>query len=68
MRGGTPLTPGGTIRALTLDELGNASAWVREYRADRLGSGFVQLWGLGASVERLPYVRAVAEYGLLRKS
>jgi len=28
----------------------------------------VQLWGLGMSVERLPYVRAVAEYGLLRKS
>jgi hypothetical protein len=67
MRGGTPLAPGGSIRALTLDELGNASAWVREYRADRPGSGFVQLWGLGATLDRLPYVRAVAEYGLLRK-
>jgi len=68
MRGDTPVIPGGVIRALTLDELGFASAWVREYRADRPGSGYVQLWGLGMSVERLPYVRAVAEYGLLRKS
>jgi len=68
MRGDTPVVPGGVIRALTLDELGFASAWVREYRADRPGSGYVQLWGLGMSVERLPYVRAVAEYGLLRKS
>ena len=67
VRGATPVAPGGSIRALTLDELGNATAWVRQYRADRPGSGFVQLWGLGATVDRLPYARAVAEFGLLRK-
>jgi hypothetical protein len=66
-RGATPLAPNTVTRALSLDELGNASAWLREYRPDRPGSGFVQLWGLGASVERLPYIRAVAEFGLLRK-
>lgn len=67
-RGATPLAPSAVTRALTLDELGNASAWLRVYRADRPGSGFVQLWGLGANVERLPYIRAVAEFGLLRKA
>jgi outer membrane protein assembly factor BamB len=67
LRGGTPIKATGSIRALTLDELGASSAWVREFRADRPGSGYVQLWGLGATVDRLPYVRAVAEYGLLRK-
>lgn len=51
---------------LTLDELGKTSTWVRSYRSDRPGSGFVQLWGLGATLERLPYVKAVAEYGLIR--
>ena len=66
-RGATPLAPKAVTRALTVDELGNAAAWVREYRADRPGSGFVQLWGLGTSAERLPYIRAVAEFGLLRK-
>jgi len=67
VRGATPVSPKAVTRALTVDELGNTSAWVREYRPDRPGSGFVQLWGLGASLDRLPYVRAVAEYGLLRK-
>lgn len=67
LRGATPVVPGGNIRALSSDELGAASVWVREYRADRPGSGYVQLWGLGATVDRLPYIRAVAEYGLLTK-
>lgn len=67
MRGGTPVKPGGGIRALSRDELGAATAWLREYRADRPGSGYVQLWGLGATADRLAYIRAVAEYGLLRK-
>jgi hypothetical protein len=40
---------------------------VRVYRSDRPGSGYVQLWGFGATVERLPSIRAAAEYGLLRK-
>jgi len=43
-------------------------AWVRVYRPDRPGSGFVQLWGLGATADRLPLVRAAAEYGLLRRA
>jgi outer membrane protein assembly factor BamB len=68
VRGNTPIKAGGSIRALTLDELGASSAWVREYRADRPGSGYVQLWGLGTTADRLPIIRAVAEYGLLRKA
>jgi hypothetical protein len=52
--------------ALAVDETGMTAAWVRRYRPDRPGSGFVQLWGLGASLDRLPAIRAVAEYGLLR--
>ena len=65
-RGDYPLTPSSQVQPLTLDELGKTTAWVRVYRPDRPGSGFVQLWGLGASLERLPYVRAIAEYGLTR--
>jgi hypothetical protein len=30
----------------------------RRYRQDRLGSGYVQLWGFGATIERLPAIRA----------
>ena len=51
---------------LAVDELGKTSAWLKTYRPDRPGSGFVQLWGLGATPDRLPFIRAVAEYGLLR--
>jgi len=46
-----------------IDELGRTSVWVRTYRPDRPGSGFVQMWGLGATADRLPLVRAVAEHG-----
>ena len=45
---------------------GFTTAWVRAFRPDRPGSGFVQLWATGATAERLPVIRAVAEYGLLR--
>ena len=65
-RGAFPMTPAPDIQPLALDELGKTTAWVRVYRPDRVGSGFVQLWGLGATPDRLPVVRAVAEYGLLR--
>ena len=65
-RGDYPIAPSSQIRPLALDELGKTSAWVRSYRSDRPGSGFVQLWGLGATLERLPYVKAVAEYGLIK--
>ena len=66
MRGSSALPPSAVTEALTIDEVGKASAWVRSYRADRPGAGFVSLWCMGASVERLPVIRAVAEYGLLR--
>jgi hypothetical protein len=45
---------------------GAATAWVRNYRPDSPGSGYVQLWAFGATADRLPVIRAVAEYGLLR--
>jgi outer membrane protein assembly factor BamB len=65
-RGDFPLAVSAALQPLGIDELGKTSAWVRVYRRDRPGSGFVQLWGVGATLERLPLVRAVAEYGLLR--
>ncbi len=65
-RGATPLPRSAVTEALAVDETGMTAAWVRRYRPDRPGSGFVQLWGLGASLDRLPAIRAVAEYGLLR--
>ena len=37
------------------------------YRPDHPGSGYVQLWGFGATAERLPMIQAAAEYGLLRR-
>ena len=32
------------------------------------GAGLVQPWNMGANLERLPMIRAVAEYGLLREA
>jgi outer membrane protein assembly factor BamB len=66
-RGEYPLAVSDVTVPLAIDELGMTTAWVRVYRADRAGSGFVQLWGLGATLDRLPVVRAAAEYGLLRR-
>lgn len=66
-RGAFPMTPSPNIQPLALDELGKTTAWLRVYRPDRVGSGFVQLWGLGATPDRLPLVRAIAEYGLMRR-
>ena len=63
-----PIAVSDDIQPLAIDELGKTSAWVRVYRPDRPGSGFVQLWGLGATADRLPLVRAAAEYGLLRRA
>jgi len=67
-RGDYTLEVSGAIQPLAIDELGKTTAWVHVYRADRPGSGFVQLWGLGATPDRLPLVRAAAEYGLLRRA
>ena len=65
-RGDYPIDTTAVSHALAVDESGQATAWVQVYRPDRPGSGYVQLWGFGATVERLPYIRAAAEYGLLR--
>jgi len=65
-RGAYPLATSAVTKPLVIDELGGTTVWVKTYRPDRPGSGFVQMWGIGATLERLPYVRAVAEYGLLR--
>ena len=67
-RGDYPIAISDAIQPLAIDELGKTTAWVRVYRPDRPGSGFVQLWGLGATAERLPLLRAAAEYGLLRRA
>jgi outer membrane protein assembly factor BamB len=65
-RGDYPIDTSAVTLALALNRDGMATAWMRSYRRDRPGSGYVQLWGLGANIERLPAIRAVAEYGLLR--
>ena len=65
-RGDYPIDPAAVTEALAVNPQGAATAWVRTYHRDRPGSGYVQLWGLGATIERLPAIRAVAEYGLLR--
>jgi hypothetical protein len=68
VRGGFGIPPGAATHALTLDETGLATAWVKSFRADRPGSGYVQLWGFGAAPDRLEMIRQVAEYGLLRRA
>jgi eukaryotic-like serine/threonine-protein kinase len=65
-RGDYPIDTTAVSHALSVDESGQTTAWVQTYRPDRPGSGYVQLWGFGATVERLPFIRAAAEYGLLR--
>lgn len=66
-RGDYPLAASAVGQPLAIDDVGQTTAWVQVYRQDRPGSGFVQLWGMGATADRLPLVRAVAEYGLLRR-
>jgi len=66
-RGDYPIATSAVTQVLAINHDGMATAWVRSYRRDRPGSGYVQLWGLGATLERLPAIRAAAEYGLLRK-
>jgi outer membrane protein assembly factor BamB len=67
-RGDYPIARSAVTQALALNRDGMATAWVRNYRPDRPASGYVQLWGFGATLERLPAIRAVAEYGLLRRA
>ncbi len=66
LRGDYPMSPEAVTHVLAANPNGRATAWVKDYGKRRPGSGYVQLWGFGASVERLPLIRAVAEYGLLR--
>ena len=65
-RGDFPIDIAAVSVPLSVDEVGQANAWVKTYRADRPWAGFVQLWGFGATVDRLPDIQAAAEYGLLR--
>lgn len=65
-RGDFPIDVEAVSLALSVDEVGQANAWVKTYRADRPWAGLVQLWGFGATVDRLPDIQAAAEYGLLR--
>jgi outer membrane protein assembly factor BamB len=66
VRGYYQMDPRAVGTPLALDRESKATAWVYSYRPDRRGSGYVQLWGYGASLERLPMIQAAAEYGLLR--
>jgi hypothetical protein len=65
-RGDFPIDVEAVSLALSVDEVGQANAWVKTYDADRPWAGLVQLWGFGATVDRLPDIQAAAEYGLLR--
>ncbi|HUF36356.1 MAG TPA: hypothetical protein VMN37_10425, partial [Gemmatimonadales bacterium] len=65
-RGDMPTAPSVVSRVLALDTGGRATAWQLVYDHQRPWAGYVQLWGFGASIERLPMIRAAAEYGLLR--
>lgn len=67
-RGDYPIDVSAVSLALAVDEVGQANAWVKSYHRDRPWAGFVQLWGFGATAERLLDIQAVAEYGLLRPS
>ncbi|HWA56582.1 MAG TPA: PQQ-binding-like beta-propeller repeat protein [Gemmatimonadales bacterium] len=67
-RGDMPAAPGAVTRMLARDTDGWATIWQIEYRKDRPWAGYLQVLGLGATVERLPVIRAVAEYGLVRKA
>ena len=67
-RGDYPISVNAVTIPLSLNQSGLATAWVRTYPPNRPGSGYVQLWGFGANIERLPAIRAVAEYGLIRRA
>jgi hypothetical protein len=68
VRGYYAIAPDAAGTPLALDDQGRATAWVHVYRPERPGSGYVQLWGLGATADRLPMIQAAAEYGLLRRA
>jgi len=62
-RGDYPIAIADAIQPLAIDELGKTSAWVRVYRPDRPGSGFVQLWGLGATAAGCPSLGRLRSMG-----
>jgi outer membrane protein assembly factor BamB len=61
----TALAPAPSVTALARDELGRIAAGVRSYGGPE-GTGFVILFGQGAPWDRLPAIRAAAEYGIVR--
>jgi eukaryotic-like serine/threonine-protein kinase len=67
-RGDYPIATAAVTTPLSVNSSGQATAWVRSYQPNRPGSGYIQLWGFGATLDRLPVIRAVAEYGLLRRT
>jgi outer membrane protein assembly factor BamB len=67
-RGAYQVDPRAVSIPLILDAGGKTTAWVSTFRPDRPGSGYVQLWGLGVTLDRLPEIRRVAEYGLLTRA
>ena len=68
VRGNYPVAASAVSKPLATDRYGLTTAWVKAYRRDRPGTGYVQLWGMGATPELLPVIRAVAEYGILRRT
>ena len=54
LRGDYPISPQAVTQALAVNPRGQATAWIRVYRPDRPWAGYVQLWGFGATLDRLP--------------
>jgi hypothetical protein len=68
VRGNYSIATAAVSRALATDRDGRTTAWVKEYRPDRPGTGYLQLWGMGASARELPAIRAATEYGVVRQA
>jgi outer membrane protein assembly factor BamB len=66
-RGDMPAAPSAVSRVLARDTEGWATVWQIQYLESRPWAGYLQVFGLGPSAERLGQIRAVAEYGLTRR-
>jgi RNA polymerase sigma factor (sigma-70 family) len=56
--------PADVSTVLALDEAGRAAAWVKTFKQDAPGTGFVRLWGRPEPYPDLEELRAVVEYGI----
>jgi outer membrane protein assembly factor BamB len=56
--------PADVSTILASDEAGRAVAWVKTFKQDALGAGFVRLWGRPEPYPDLEELRAVVEYGI----